>query len=470
MSKGYLYLPMEIFVREFDSRLLIALMAVAKGMEVVMGQKWLMEKNIEAMPPGLWIFKTMTLRDSKRMKRCKAAGHLVASIDEEVPALAEGSGDLLWVSQDAAECCDTILCLGEEHAKSLRTKWPHIADKLVLTGNPRWDYLRPELRELYAAQAKEYRERHGRIILINTNSGNVNPAKKKPEDVYRDYVRDNKLNPSDDTQMAFWRDYWAFEEANLHGAVDVARKLAVAFPNHTVVLRPHPSERLSTYAEKLADIANVKVLFEGAAAPWILAADVLIHTDCTTGIEAYALEKPSICYETIPSILHQQLLSGRLSFIAKSADDVLREAHRIISADSDGVTYPPAMQETFQRFFSAQKGELAAERVVDAVLNVLKVHELPRDDTDRASWNPRWNYAAWWPTKPFRRKMFPPFDMFSLAKRIRQVTDTLHQSKMLAFVECGDSVVHLYPAHLKPPRAAGNPVTRILRRAFSPTH
>ena len=461
---------MEIFVREFDSRLLIALMAVAKGMEVVMGQKWLMEKNIEAMPPGLWIFKTMTLRDSKRMKRCKAAGHLVASIDEEVPALAEGSGDLLWVSQDAAEYCDTIMCLGEEHAKSLRTKWPHIADKLVLTGNPRWDYLRPELRDLYAAQAKEYRERYGRIILINTNSGNFNPAKKKPEDIYRDYVRDNKLDPSDETQMAFWKEYWAFEEANFHGAIDVARKLAATFPKHTIVLRPHPSEKLSTYAEKLADITNVRVLFEGAAAPWIFASEVLIHTDCTTGIEAYALGKPSICFETIPSVLHDQLLSGRLSFIAKSTDDVLREASRIVLSGADGVTYPADMHDVFYRFFAAQDGTLATERVVEAAQNLLMAKVGSGDGDDRATWKPLSNYAAWWPTKSFRRKMFPPFNMPTLANRMQLLTEMLQLRNMPAVAECGDSLIHLYPMGLKSPHAAGSAITRAFKRIFAPTN
>ena len=34
---------------------------------------------------------------------------------------------------------------------------------------------------------------------------------------------------------------------------------------------------------------------EGAAVPWILAAHVLVHTNCTTGVEAVALDKPSIC-------------------------------------------------------------------------------------------------------------------------------------------------------------------------------
>ena len=464
MTPGFLYLPMEIFVREFDSRLLIALMAVERGMEVVIGQKWLMEKNIAAVPRGLWIFKTMTLRDSKRMMKAKAAGHLVASIDEEVPALSEGSGDLLWVSQAAAEACDTIFCLGEEHAKSLRLKWPDVTPKLRLTGNPRWDYLRPELRAIYEETAARYRAQHGRIILINTNSGNFNPAKKKPEEVYRDYVRDNKLDPSDEKQMSFWKDYWAFEEANFHGAIRVARQLSAKHPGHTIILRPHPSERLSTYAGQLAGLANVKVLFEGSAAPWILAADVLIHTDCTTGIEAFALGKPSVCYETIPSVLHDQLLSGRLSHTVQSDEAVCAEVARIIADTTGSLPPPAAMQETFRRFFTAQDGPLAAERVVEAAQAALGCDGQSPLQPLHARWRPEWNYVSRWPTTQFRRKMFPPYDIAAVRARVATLAKLLGHSHPPQLVSCGDSVLHVFRHGLEPPRHGGNIIRRSFRR------
>ena len=90
--------------------------------------------------------------------------------------------------------------------------------------------------------------------------------------------------------MTFWNDYWNFETANFKAAPELAIRLAREFKDHTIILRPHPSERLASYADRLQNEERVKVLLEGAAAPWILAADLLIHTDCTTGIEASPLE------------------------------------------------------------------------------------------------------------------------------------------------------------------------------------
>ncbi len=460
MKAVYLYLPMEIAVREFDSRLLIALIAVENGMEVIMGQKWLMEKNIEAMPPGLWIFKTMTKRDSKRMARCKAAGHTVASIDEEVPATAEGSGELLWVSDEAVRLCDRIFCLGEEHRKSLVGKWPATADKLLITGNPRWDYLRQELSPLYAAKAREYNDRFGRIILMNTNNGSVNPEKKNAEDVFKDYVKAKKIDPNNAQHMALWNDFIAFEQANFAATVPLARELAAAFPKHTLILRPHPGERLATYAEQLSDLANVKVLFEGSAAPWIMASDVMVHTGCTTGIEAFAMGKPCINFESLPSRLNKVLLSTRLGFTARTVNDVVAEARRIVDCGPDGSPYPIATTETFRRFFSAQSGPLAAERVVDAARQLLG--GTSSHHAGIAQWHPRWTYKTWWPSKSYNRKMFPPIDTDALGVRLNALAAVLKKPSRPAFVTCGDSMVHLFPAHLKAPKPVGTLPARLI--------
>ena len=296
---GNLYLPMEVFVREYDSRLLIALMAIERGMTVIMGQKWLMERNIKSMPRGLWIFKTMTRRDSGAMKKVKEAGHQLASIDEEVPTFAEGSGGLLWVSNDGVALCDRIFCLGSEHQKSLAGKWPMHAGKTRLTGNPRWDYLRKELSSVYGEQAAKYNAEHGRIILINTNSGEVNSAKYAGEkDTTERYIETRELEPTKEN-LELWNDYLNFERTNLTAIIALTKTLSENFPNHTIVVRPHPAERIENLS-RIAFAGNdrIKVIFEGPAAAWIEASEVLIHTSCTTGIEAYALGKPAISYET----------------------------------------------------------------------------------------------------------------------------------------------------------------------------
>ncbi len=49
-----------------------------------------------------------------------------------------------------------------------------IDSKLVLTGNPRFDLLRPELRDYYAPEAARLKKRYGPYLLVNTNFADSN--------------------------------------------------------------------------------------------------------------------------------------------------------------------------------------------------------------------------------------------------------------------------------------------------------
>ncbi len=73
--------------------------------------------------------------------------------------------------------------------------------------------------------------------------------------------------------------------------IELSRQL-----NKTIVLRPHPEENHSFYLNAFNNIDNVHVIYEGSVVPWILAADLMIHPDCTTAIESLLLGKRPLSY------------------------------------------------------------------------------------------------------------------------------------------------------------------------------
>jgi hypothetical protein len=75
VTNPFLYLPVEVAARELDAKLLLAAFAVGAGYEVIIGQKWLMQRNFGRMPPGIVLFKTLTAVDAKAMQAAHAAGH-----------------------------------------------------------------------------------------------------------------------------------------------------------------------------------------------------------------------------------------------------------------------------------------------------------------------------------------------------------------------------------------------------------
>ena len=61
-----------------------------------------------------------------------------------------------------------------------------------------------------------------------------------------------------------------------------------------LVVRPHPGEKPSTWEQILAAIPNGRLIARSDPHPWILGAKLLVHSGCTTGLEAVLLGTPAI--------------------------------------------------------------------------------------------------------------------------------------------------------------------------------
>lgn len=120
----YLYLPIEISARELDSRLLLTAIAVDRGFDVVLGQKWLMHDNLSYMRPGVLLTKTLTATDGRFMEIAHRRGYRTASIDEEIPGLIATRQGLRWVMRKAVAASDLIFAAGEDHRNALAASLP----------------------------------------------------------------------------------------------------------------------------------------------------------------------------------------------------------------------------------------------------------------------------------------------------------------------------------------------------------
>jgi len=437
---AYLYMPMEIAARELDSRLLIALFAVQHGLEVIAGQKWLLQKNARWMPKGLWIFKTLTPGDAKNMRRIAKLGHRIAAIDEEMPGIGDGNQRLRWVDKRSVESAEAIFCLGEKHVASMMREYSEHAEKLIITGNPRWDFLRPELRKIYAEDADRLKNKLGRILLINTNIGGLNSAKKSYEANIKGLVRDGRIDLRREEDRTFVNAGRAWEEANLAAIAPLARRLVEEFPDHTIVLRPHPTEKIETYEKLLRGEKRVKILREGPAAVWLLASELLIHTSCTTATEAFALDQPSICFQTSPSLMHNYFLSGDLSEIANSEDAVVNKAKEILggAVDKDAKIKQSLV---FNNFFAAQSGPLAAERIAHYAASALSARHVEGSPT----WKPGLFFRRKWFPSKFQKRIFPLLSEEDLRSRLLILCSMIDGIPIPNVRKVGDGQFHIHP-------------------------
>jgi surface carbohydrate biosynthesis protein len=457
-----LYLPVEVAARELDAKLLITYFAVAAGFEVIIGQKWLLQRNLGRMPPGIMMFKTLTAVDAKFMQAARGHGFLIASIDEEIPGLIARNEGLRWVAPAAVEACDLIFAVGDEHAQALLERYPSARDKCAVVGNPRWDLLRHEFIGAHDQEVARIHRDHGRFLLINTNLGFINSGKGTTEQMVRKLERGGKFDRRKPEDSEFLAQHLRLERASFSGIKALLPRLAATFPGHQIIVRPHPSENASTWKAAVAGMPRTQVVRRGAAVPWILASDCLIHTYCTTGVEAFALGKPAICFQPDYARVIENYLSPRINFLAESVEAVVAHAKAVVDADGAAFAYPAASRATFDRSFAARSGAFAAERIVQQLAERFRAPLW--SVSPRIRWRPGRGYVRYVLSKAHNKRLMPAVTTADLADRLDRFGMALGASRRFAIEPCGDRVFHVHgdPGSVRTADTAGQP-TRLLR-------
>jgi surface carbohydrate biosynthesis protein len=400
-----------------------------------------MQRNFGRMPPGIVLFKTLTAVDAKAMQAAHAAGHRIASIDEEIPGLVARNEGLRWVAPAAVAACDVAFAVGDEHLEALLWKLPDERDKYVVAGNPRWDLLRPEFARSHGPEVERIRSEHGRFILINTNLGFTNSGKGTTEQMVRKLERGGKFDRRKPEDAAFLAEHLRLERASLAGIKELLPKLAAAFPEHRIVVRPHPGEKAAPWQAIVAETPRALMVRQGSAVPWILAADLLIHTYCTTGVEAFALGRPAICFRPAESFVLDNYLSPQINFPAPTPDAAIERAAAIIAAGG-GFAYPPEYRARFDRSFAAQSGPFAAERIVQELTRRFGV--APAADAARALWQPGPGYIRYVLSKKHNRRLMPAIAPDEIERRLRLFGEVIGRPQRFTIEPCGERVFHIH--------------------------
>lgn len=300
-----LYLTSELTNRDWDTRLLMADYAVNAGYTVVVGQQWQALQSLNKWPRGLLLIKTMNQIQGNAVAAARQMGHLVAVMDEESLPLATdqdivGAFLAKGYSAPAVNFSNVFLANSPLHQACVEKTVPGLRGKVFVTGNPRVDLLTIGRRARYAAAADALRAKHGRFILFNSNTASRNSIWNK-EEFLTIQVRAGALDVNNAESVALFQEQLDFEEANARIFESLLTWCAAQAPDHTIVVRPHPSEGRDYWDKFAAENPNVQVVWGTPHVPYMMAADLVVHTNCTTGIEAAILDRPSLNLMPMPN-------------------------------------------------------------------------------------------------------------------------------------------------------------------------
>ncbi len=359
----WLLLPVETKAREFHAKLLLAAVAVERGYQVVLGEQNAMVRQMAHLPRGLYVDKSIAATKTRHFQRLRRQGNKVAAWCEEGLVYRDRDAYLRQrISLESLAEAECFFCWGEVQRADVADKVKGAEDKLVATGNPRFDLLRPGYRDLFADEAAALRRRHGDFILINTNFARYNHFYGEDFLLQANRQRGTVEGAEEEAFLLAWRDFLG---EMYHGFAAMLEPLAKAFPEHQIILRPHPSENHQRWMGECENLDNVTVEFSGNVVPWLLAARVLIHNSCTTGLEAFLLDRPVVSYHPVRSDIYDSHLPNAVSRQVTEMAALIVAVRGALAGES--INGGGEGRAEAARYYAALDGAAAAERVMDVV-------------------------------------------------------------------------------------------------------
>ena len=296
-----LLFPVETAVRELDFRLILAVLCARPGWEIIVGEHEELFPLTLRLKNAILVWKNIT--GGKRpwkYQRYKANNLRIVQLDEE-GGIFEG-GEKEWkaalgrrfnvLEMDAK---DYVCTWGPFQAEFYSSFEPACTDHIIATGHPRLELGKPRFRELFREEADSLVQRFGKFILINTNlvSNNIHG----PDVLLKWY----KVQPEDIEKRTHYIEHYTHEARREASFIELINHLSNAFPDHQIVLRPHPSEDIRTYRALFSYIPRVTVTRDGSLHAWLAACEALVHSGCTTAIEACLSGTPVINFQPYPN-------------------------------------------------------------------------------------------------------------------------------------------------------------------------
>ena len=381
-----LIIPVENQVRELDPKLLLACIAANRGFSSIIGFRREMHFHISSFPRGIYLSKSVTAASDMMFQIMRKLGHEIVAWDEE--ALVHLPPDIYYsrrLSPSAMASVSHFFAWGEDNAELWR-QYPELPNppKIHVTGNPRNDLLRAGMRSFYEDEVKKICNTHGDFILINTNFNHVN-AFSPVQNLFQPVSQPGEKPQFGRAARGMTREYaegfQAHKQSIFKSVLKIIPTLDSAFPDHTIIVRPHPTESQDVYHEIAARCTRVRVTNEGNVVPWLMAAKALIHNGCTTGVEAYAMGVPAISYRAAVNDYYDfgfYRLPNMVSHQCFNFDELRQLLQKILTGEL-GPANTEKSQSLINHYLAAQEGPMASERIVDVLEKIIDGRaELPK--------------------------------------------------------------------------------------------
>lgn len=345
-------LPVETKVRELNGKLWLAAHLASRGYRVALGELSCVKKNLPFLKPHIYVGDSAVHKRSRieLYRQLKQANIAVAVHDTEGGIIYSHDYYKGRLSPEVLKYVDCFLAWGQETVGIFNDVWENGGIALAAVGNPAFDLLSTRYRQFYQKEERILSERFRKFVLINTHFG-----------FYNHYDRERYVEPLREKFPGLFE----FKQKLFYAFVEAVKELGSANNGINFVVRPHPSENFERYKEIFADYSNVFVEHELSVHPWAIAACLIVHNGCTTGVESALLGRPVVSYRPVTDPDWDVYLPNYVSQQAENVVHLQNYIDRYCSQASDAsVELADTKRRVVEKAIHFQDGK-SAERICD---------------------------------------------------------------------------------------------------------
>ncbi len=354
-----LYLPVEGLARELDGKLLLALVARERGWRPMIGHRSAIRKRRAVLPPGVFLSHNARGRKPVFFERFGKFGHQLVVLDEEALVRQTDEIFLMKHERNAFDKVSRLLTWGDDDAELWKRSQRIEPGRIIVTGNPRMDMLRHDLRAFHQPEIGSIRDRFGDYVLLNTNFPTVNHfVAERSTLIFADSVGVEQVAE----QKSEFLDH---KRALFERFLSLVPKIAQAIAPLRLIVRPHPSERHEPWLSAISNSPNASVVSEGSVVPWLAGARALVHNGCTSAVESAVLGTTVLSYRPVQSDVFDNPLPNGLGTECFDDDTLLRALQELLANGPRPLT--PDQSKMLEHHIAATSGKLSCERIIDAL-------------------------------------------------------------------------------------------------------
>ena len=319
IHRRQIFLPLEVFTREYLGKLALSVELLRSNFEVVIGHNHTVRAMaLEAKKESVFYeIKGESSQNMPHLSELKKRNVCLVGQDEEAGISYSNFEDFkkFRPEVDNIQKFDQFFSWGEDDLSFYRTK--SNKTKLLATGSPRSIFWGDFGTKFYEARELQDKRIRGKYLLVITNFGVINPQANKAE--ARRYARLSGYPDSYDYYMN-QRKNW---ESQAHKSVVQIVNTILASTSYRIVLRPHPAENITKWEREFSGETRVVISKVDDSIPVILGAEHVLHAGSTGGIESMLCNKSTISYSNIIKSQLFEMVSDRFSLAPESISELI---------------------------------------------------------------------------------------------------------------------------------------------------